>query len=449
MDIDKTIYVNRPDLIGLDEEVVDFADLAQAMHRDVEGATEISILGGYYDADALIELCRHVPRSDRTGCSLRIAVGLESTALIPRTWADMRNVDKKLRRAGFQDVIVAVVTGSPVHFHTKLFRILRTTRPIWYIGSANPGSRRHELMVRLAGRHQALVAYVDAVFERAQVVSRPTPPVEIRTLRDFFLAGVLCHKPPAQRLFTFDAFRFTLDDRDRLAAILAGEAGIEHARPRTEGFGFSLRSALAFEEAPEDEDAVARRIHYRRSCIETVLGLWMPDVYAGEIRRRIREDENARFQRLTDIAVRLASGSGQQQVRQAFDAHVVSLNRLLREHQIEAKPVQDRDAVFWRFVGSRTATLSSEDARRRLARVLTLADMPDIWQDVHATKEFTASFFEDLSYRLENHRGGSGRAVKSLAEKLSLVEGGTPSELQDKLEAMLRTHSWTHSDWYD
>ncbi len=272
MNIDDLIYVNHPDLIGLDDAKVDYADLDETMDRDAEGAAEITVLGGYYNADALVRLCMKVPRKGRRGCTVRVAIGLESTALIPRTWEELRAVERRLRKAGFRDVTVSVVLRASTHFHTKLFRILRTTRPVWYVGPANPGSRRRELMVRLTGRHVALTAYVEAVFARARSVSAPSPQPELRTLRDFFLSGMLCHKPPVQRLFTFEAFRFTPEGRDRLTAILAGDAGAPHARPRTEGLGFSLRSAPGVEEfqAPED-DGAAQRVQYRRSCVETVL----------------------------------------------------------------------------------------------------------------------------------------------------------------------------------
>lgn len=451
MNIDDTLYVNRADLIGLDEREVDCADLRQAIHQDAQGATEISILGGYYAVEALIEVCRQVPRSVRRDCTVRIAVGLEATALIPRTWADMRDVAQKLRRRGFRDVTVGVVMNSPVHFHTKLFRILRTTRPVWYIGSANPGSRRHDLMVRLSGRHEALTQYVAAVFEQALPVTEPEPDVEIRTLRDFFLAGVLCHKPPAQGLFTFDAFRFSPENRERLGAILAGESGVEHARPRTEGFGFSLRSALGFDDSllPDTEEAVAQRIHYRRSCIESVLGFWMPRAYAEEIRARIAEDEEGRLNRLTDISEELNGGDGQQRARDAFVSHVTSLQNLLDQHGIEAQPLQNRDASFERFLRSRAATLSDEDARRRLARTLTLADMPDIWQDDHAVRELEASFFEDLTYRAGTQIGGGGRAVRSLAERLPLLGSSTPAEARGAMVTSLAGSAWRDEDWLD
>ena len=451
MEIDDNVYVSRLDLLGVVEGTAGFCDLAETIDRDATGATEITVLGGYYQADALVALCRKVPRGTRAVCVLRIAVGLNAMALVPRTWEDMRDVARQLRRAGFRKATVSVVMNSPVHFHTKLFRILKRTRPVWYVGSANPGSQRHELMVRLVGRHRALTSYVDAVFAKSRVVTDAAPGVEIQTLHDFFLAGVLCHKPPAQRLFTFDAFRFTSEDRERLGEILAGKAGLEHANPKAGGFGFNLRSALGVDQAlgPEGADAAADRIHYRRSCVETVFGLWMPSAYANEIRGRVEAEETARVLRLERIAERLADGSGQQQARQAFKAYLASVDRVLTEHRIEARLVRDRGRAFLRFLRSRTETLSSEEGRRRLARTLTLADMPNIFDDVRASREFIDSFFEDLSYRLENQPGGGGRAGRSIAERLAVSGTELPSELRERLKSALATDAWSDADWLD
>lgn len=450
MSVDETIYVSRPDLIGLDADLVDYDDLSGAIHAAASGATEISILGGFYNVEALVDLCRQVPRAQRRDCRVCIAVGLEATALIPRTWEDMRSVDRQLRQAGFRNVTVGVVANAPIHFHTKLFRILRTTRPVWFVGSANPGSERHELMVRISGRHEALSAYVAAVFARAQVVNASPPPrTEIRRPRDFFLTGMLCHKPPVQRLFTFDAFRFTPENRDRLAAVLAGEAGVEHARPRTEGFGFSLRSALGLEDlsAGDDEDVVIQRLHLRRSCVDTVLGFWTPRVYASEIRDRVREDESTRLQKLERFSEALAGQPGQERSRQAFVAHVASMERLLADRKIEAQPVRDRDRSFARFLKSRSSTLSNPEARVRVARTVTLTDMPDIWEDARATEAFETSFFEDLAYRATNHSGSAGRVVRSFSDALDLEGGETPDEVRQAFVNRLERDPWRDDEW--
>ena len=361
MMLDEQIYVGRADLLDLNHVVVDFAELDGALAEAASGATEITVLGGYYNAEALIALCRNVPRGRRSECKVRIAVGLEAMALIPRTWEEMRAVYKRLRVLGFRDVTVAVVGRSPTHFHTKLFRFLRTKRPVWFVGSANPGSGRHELMVRISGRHEALSGYVSAVFYKAQtVIDQKPPPAEVITLQDFFLTGMLCHKPPAQRLFTFDAFRFGPDHRERLATALAGGAGVEHARPTAQGFGFSLRSALNQPDAQlHDEEEIAGRIHYRPSCVDTVFGFWMPQAYADDIRARVRDEEAVRLSRLETFAQVLGDDAGQNTARSAFEVHVTSMERFLAVHQIDARPVlRDRPTAFKDFLSSRTRTLA-------------------------------------------------------------------------------------------
>lgn len=450
MKLDETIYVSRPDLIELDEEVVNHTDLLEAIHEAASGATEISILGGYYNRQALIDICECVPKAKRSNCVIRIAVGLEATALVPRTWEDMRGVIKALKRLRFRDVTVSIVPRSPVHFHTKLFRILRRTRPVWFVGSANPGSQRHELMVRIYGKHEALSAYIEAVFATALEVTDGTPPIgEIGTLRDFFLSGVLCHKPPQQNLFTFDAFKLNTEDRDRLAAIIAGEAGIEHSRPRTEGFGFSLKSALGLDELLTDspDNQRVRRIPTRRSCVDTVLGLWMPLAYAAKLQNDWVHEEVARRRKLDELAYSLGDESGQLRVWQAFEAHLSSMERLLAEHNIEAKTEQDCKVAFERFLRSRTATLAHEETRTRLARTMILTDMPDIWEDYRAARAFEMSFFEDVAYRLEMQSGSGGRVIRSLGEALGSEGGETAQELRELLRIRLSESPWRKEDW--
>ncbi len=200
---------------------------------------------------------------------------------------------------------------------------------------------------------------------------------------------------------------------------------------------------------PDGEEAVAQRIHYRRSCIETVLGFWMPRAYAQELRLRIAEDENGRLQRLTEISEELNRGRGQDRARVAFNSHITSLQNLLDQHGIEAQPVQNRDALFKRFLRSRTSTLADEDARRRIARTLTLANMPDIWEDNHAVEEFEASFFEDLTYRAGILASSGGRVVRSLAERLHLLGSSTPAEARGGLGASLAESAWRNCDWLD
>jgi hypothetical protein len=445
--VSSTIYVGRPDLIGLGEEV-DYVELEEALEAAAASATEITILGGFYSVDPIISLCKRVRRPRRSACKVRIAVGLEATSAIPATWADMRRLRDKLLKGGFRDVVVAVVKSSPVHFHTKLFRFLNTTRPVWFVGSANPGSARHELMVRLSGRHEALSAYVAAVFAKAVDVALPPPPAEITTLRDFFMAGLLCHKPPAQRLFTFDAFRFDTQHHDRLAEALAGSSGVSHANPRTQGFGFDLRSALQVEDTDDDLDGDGTsggRVQIRPYSIDTVFGWWMPQAYGDYVRGKVAQDEAARERRLTEIGATLRTPEGERSVRAAFASHVRTLGSFLETHGIDARPVSNRELRFERFVTSRTKALSDPVTTQRHARSVTLTGMPDIWQDGVAVEEFERSFFEDLTFRA----GGTAHPaiVKAILARLDDDTLSIGSDFEDALRNSLAEEPWTDDDW--
>lgn len=443
--ISSTIYVGRPDLIDLGEGV-DYEEIDEALADAAGAATEITILGGFYSPGALVALCRKVKKSKRKTCRIRIAVGLEASSLIPRTWHDMRQLRKELLDSGFRDIVVAIVDRTPVHFHTKLFRFLHTTRPVWFVGSANPGSGRHELMVRLSGRHEGLSDYVAAVFDKAVDVKEKPPVVEISTLRDFFLSGMLCHKPPVQRLFTFDAFHFDAQHRELLASALAGTSGVSHASPKTQGFGFNLRSPLALEgDDPLDVETPNGRIQLRPYSIDTAFGWWMPRAYARNIRQRVSQDESAKEQRLAEIGHALRSTDGETAVNDAFLSHVEPMQGFLKLHQIDAKPVSNRKYRFDRFLSSRVKTLSDPITIRRHARSLTFASMPDIWADGTAVEAFEQSFFEDLAYRstgLTQHR-----VVKSILSWLDDDTLSTACDFEDAVTSGLAESPWTDEDW--
>ncbi|MET3439037.1 hypothetical protein [Sphingomonas sp. 1185] len=340
------IYVGRADAVDLEIDGETVIDLNAALSAAATDATEITILGGYYQAEWLVQLFRNLPARRRRACKVRIAVGSDATVSLPRTFREMQDVRSELRRLGYRDIEVAVVGRSPVHFHTKLFRFLRTTRPSWYVGSANPGSERHELMIRVAGRHPGLSSYVDAVFAVAQPVEHGVPERQsATTIREFLLDGVLCHRPPAQQLFTFDAYRLSPEDRRRIDTRLGEGSGVEHASPRTEGFGFGLRSALALPaDEDTDRDGIETRTRFRSLGMDTLFGLWMPRVYAAEAEGSVRQREDARRSRLASIGSVINAEGGHDRVLAAFNAYVASMDRYLGDLGIEARPVRDRDA---------------------------------------------------------------------------------------------------------
>lgn len=451
--VDNRIHVARADLISLDVDYVDFGDLQESLEEAAEASTAITILGGYYNSDWLISLCRHVPKKKRAKCDIRVAVGLDAVALLPQTWSDMRYVNTKLVKLGFQKVTLAVVTSTPVHFHTKLFYFRKTTRPIWFVGSANPGSKRHELMVRFAGRHEALSAYIDAVFASAQVVDSSTPPVmAITTLRDFFLTGELIHKSPQARTYSFDAFKFNADDREKLMRVLSSNAGVEHARPTTSGFAFSLRSAMGQDAEiiddglPEQQDGL--RTNWRTYSADTVFGHWLPRKYARQIHNRVEEATEQRQKGLQAFGAALDAPGGIERANAAFDLHLTSMRAFLNQHNISAVPVSNQESSFKRFLDSRHKLLTDQVSVAREARSIVIERMPDIYNDLRAVKAFEMSFFEDIAYRAGQSGAGRGRIVKSLEQVLGVISD-SPEDLQEALEKHLAIDHWVEDNWTD
>ena len=84
MALSDAIYVGRPDAIDLKTDGESVVDLNEALAAAASDATEITILGGYYDRVWLLDLLRELPRTRRRDCRVRIAVGSDATITLPR-----------------------------------------------------------------------------------------------------------------------------------------------------------------------------------------------------------------------------------------------------------------------------------------------------------------------------------------------------------------------------
>jgi hypothetical protein len=448
--LDKEIYVARADLFG---DVGKHAwDWDEALAREASTATAITILGGYYNRDALLKLCLNVPATPqklRKACCVRIAVGLEGSSTLAGVWSELREIRDELRSEGFQHVNLGVISRDKAHFHTKLFGFVQDGIPIWYVGSANPGSRRHELMIRIRGAHRALTTYADIVFEKSKVKDT-VPSSKVASLEDFFLAGVLCHKPPTQRLFTFDAFRFRPEHRAKLNRLFTEQttAKVLHARTRTEGFGFGLAGVLGKDAATADDDGPASHVKYAGSAVDTALGSWMPDLYRDELHARLTKSEAARALRFGRIAGILGSKAGRKRAVSAFEEHVMSMTEFLKEHKINVLPIPSHSDQFEKFLDRRLDMLGNEAGRKRHARLVILTPMPNIWDDERARTDFEDSFFADVAYRASPAGGNKGRVIRSLVKAIS--GGGYPGtadDIRDALTTRLNHTPWTETDW--
>ncbi|MGF9566953.1 phospholipase D family protein [Neorhizobium sp. BT27B] len=440
--ISETIHVSHADILQLDGHAY-VSDLKDAFREAAEKATAIEILGGYVSVDSTIALLKTVPRSRRAACQIRVAIGLDASAKLKQNWADLRRLHDALRKAGFKKVTASVITGRR-HFHTKLFHFLRTTHHVWFVGSANPGSDRHELMVSFTGRHKALKEYIDAAFAVGHEVTKPFPPRQLpKDLREFFLTGSLIHRISRQSPFTFDAFRLDPEDRAKIMRALTA-AVVPHARPTTQGFAFGLRSAVETVDILDEDGDDIGRVQVRLNSVDTVLGLWAPRPFIEDIKAQLAASEESRVVELQRFAEKL-SGDGAKRARAAFSDYLTSMERLLADNGIKPKPVAQRDAAFERFLASRQRMLADETAIARLARRLEIMDMPDIWYDPSAVEAFETGFFSEVAYRLP----GPGRIIKSIARGLSLPEQAylDGKTLREQLERRLERQAWRDAEW--
>lgn len=441
--ISNRIHVAYPELIGLDD--VDFSSLKESFEAAADGATAIDILGGYYSAERTLSLIKRVPRTQRAGCRIRIAVGLDAAIKIRQCWDDMRYLDTSLKKAGFKDVSIYIVSG-PRHFHTKLFHFLRRTHHLWFVGSANPGSDRHELMVSLSGKHEALSGYVEAVFASAQPVTAGPRPNKLPTsLREFFLTGSLIHKKPQQAPFTFDAFRLAPEDRDKMMRSLTATS-LPHARPTTQGFSFSLRSAVGSSEFAEEKNDEVSRIQLRRYTVDTLLGSWAPRRYGNELHTQLRESEATKADDLRRFSLKIV-GRGEGAVRAAFADYVGAMESFLLNLGIPVRSVEDREGAFNKFLKSRQNMLGDDANIERLSQRLQIVDMPDIWYDEKAARAFETSFFDDIENRLSIN--SNSKILRCLLKGLGEVSANYPTteQLKGSLEKRLRRQSWKDTEW--
>lgn len=440
-----TIHIGAPGLFPLGEDL-DWRPLDEGLVSAVAGSSRIDVMGGYYSSARLVEMLKSGRRSDRKGCAVRIAVGLDASSKMVQCWRDMREIKEELKSSGFRDVTVKIVTGRP-HFHTKLFHFLHKTQHLWLIGSANPGSERHELMVSLRGKHAALSSYMESVFSSATEVTKDVPKRQpIRDVRDFFLSGVLLHNPPRHSPFSFDAFRLQPEDRDKITKAVAAAINVPHANPRTQGFSFSLRSAAGAEPEEEASDE-ASRIKVRHLSVDTVLGRWVPAPYANEIHQQVAGDEYRRSADLERLG-RKISGSGEETVRLAYRRYLAEMERFLNQYGLEIAPVVNRDILFDRFLRSRQKLLVDKQSCDRLARRIVLTSMPDIWARGTSAWEFENSFFDDLAYRI--FQGRRERVVRSIVDALGdLDDFPVADEMRAALAKCIARSPWSNDLWQD
>ena len=186
MHIDRRIFLSRLD----DLPIKGAAPLSDALYKAAAGADQIIILSAYYGADYLQRSFKGFEKRDRRSCSLTLVFGVDGRGKLLEAVEELRKLQKQLVMLGFPSPSVRVFSKEKP-FHTKLYYFRRGKQPTWFVGSANASGAidgdRHELMVRLSGRHLQLRDYMKKVVDCSVVVEEvPAESQIVYDLRSFF-----------------------------------------------------------------------------------------------------------------------------------------------------------------------------------------------------------------------------------------------------------------------
>lgn len=454
MHVDPRIFLSRPKDLPLETAV----PLSEAMGEAALGADKIVILSAYYGTDYLKSVFRALPKKRRMACALTLVFGMETNARLPHAVEELRKLRSKLGEFGFPSPDIRLF-HTDVPFHSKLYYFKRATQPIWFIGSANASpaidGARHELMIRLSGRHEQLAEYIKAVVERSVPVGEVTKTSSIVSdLRSFLLNGALCYRPLSRLSFTFEACQIKSEHRAVLKKSLAAASEVPHADPQTEGFGFSLANAVGqitgqqfanLAEADAEVGQSINRLKFRHMAVETIYGYWLPSAYADDVEKRLRTIERKSVAAMKRFASKL-QGARSAALEDELDKHVEGLKTFFATHSVMIEPKPDYKRRFAAFLNARKSWLADEHRLERIVRRLHVEQMPDIWGDEDAAEKFETSFFEDLSMRFDTPR--KSWIVSVLREELDhLTEEPGPEELRSALEERLKV-GFSDSIWW-
>ena len=455
--IDSTIFINKADLLSLSQDDCDFTDLHEAVMKEAGEASEIVILGGWCKPRFILDMCRKAKKSKRRDIRVRIGVGRDMAMPMLEQWKELQKLRLSLTIAGFVDPQVRLVSRGGVHFHTKLFGFLRATQWSWYVGSANPtDSTRHEMMVRVGRRHEALKAYVNQAIKVGIEVtgSKTANEIPVASIDEFFLRGHIAYKPTPSSLFAFDAMRLTPTERTILDVKRRDTQGIRHAKVETRGYGFLLLQAMGNSDLDEDfgrsgEDE-PKRLQFKKSSIETPYGWWVPPPYAAQIHGRIEKREDDLERRLLIFLKKLQAS--QSLAKGLFGEYAADMQEILQKAGLKGRPVDQLQDRFGRFLERRLNLLHDEEGRRRMCRVVEMNPMPNFLQDERAYKIFCEGFFEYVAFRSSQPLPGKG--VGSIIERLKReeVEGSEldwedPISLMEAFKKSIHHEPWNKSEW--
>lgn len=109
------------------------------------------------------------------------------------------------------------------------------------------------------------------------------------------------------------------------------------------------------------------------------------------------------------------------------------------------RPQENLSDQFQTFVDKLIRRLKDENHMERASSPLISSTMPEIWSDPIALDEFSESFFEYVSFRLNLPK--KPLVIKSLQQNCDLEESDTWEDIKRKIEKHIIDHGWGVDDW--
>ncbi len=433
MRIEDVAYLSRKLGNALESSGEHFSNLSESLISDAKRATRITIISGYFGNEYVCKLLEQLTKKRRARCDVRLIFGCDNTTDFVYGKVRERDLENRIIQLGFRKNRVSVkIFRDSKPLHTKLYGFLRTTSPVWYIGSANASHAiegdRHELMMRVVGKSEALDRYVDALMNLCSSELADDAFLSVELL-SYFSAGSLIFKPTRYRRFTHDAFAISSAERRIISDRLGEGASVPYADPNAEGFGFNLLSALELKSG--FEEIKAESLRFRKYCVETAFGYWAPHKNASKIEIALKQDSVKGIANFNKIAQSMETFSDDDLLAR-FEAYRSKTESFFSELGVEAVQKSNPNESFMKFVHTRREWLGRPDWIKRSASKLIVSPMPDIWNDLKAAELFFESFIDDIVAAL-NAPGRKPLIYKSISKELGLPENPDAAAVRRKL----------------
>lgn len=457
MKLSKDVFLNHP----LADEVPHgiARPLWNQLLQEAENSTEVEVFSAFYGLDSLRELFGHDRIANRRSRRLRFVFGRRPFPALLEQARELAEFKCHLLEIGYSKKNVEVaVSKDGRFFHTKVYQFRKNTRRRTFVGSANASnsglSSNEEILLRYDGRHHALEAYLDYVWDNAENVDdllatlekQAQQPRILYSFREFLSDGLLYFRPNRTLSWSLDCFPG--DEYESIAKALT-DAQTDAVPPFEIGDATTI-SLLRFTKAGGLSTAEkAKKLSFQLPtyAIETSFGYWVPSFYEEFLDRRLDAKTNVKKRYFRSTGEHLAKWM--RGPKKEFPRLVDDINEMLigQKHlpleQQEVGQLRERIEGRIKQLIKRTTT---ESTLNYLCRPMEGVAVPAFWEDQQSAEEFIMSFCEYVFAKMQ----AGGRVpgiIRHLVQGFALASAEDDDEVRTRIEKRLAKSGWRSNDW--